>query len=162
MKLSAKNLVDIKNIIKSCINQTYTNDIDLILNGGMEQSVSFRFALYLNDAIKNIDYLKDLSIDIEYNKNGSIPKRTPRRLKGSRPDIIIHKRGDNTKNILVFELKGWWNKSSRKKDRIKLEDFTNQEGEYKYNLGVLIDLNKSNSTLEYYINSSLESKIIIQ
>jgi len=142
----------LEEMIKNCVDQLYNNDMDLIARGGMEQSILFRFALYLNDYRKEIEWLKDFQLDVEYNKNGVSSKRLPRRPNGVRPDLIIHSRGNNDANILVIEIKGWWNYEPREDDIIKLEDFTHQDGEYKYGLGVFLDFGKTNCKLEYFIN----------
>ncbi|MGK4568712.1 hypothetical protein [Flavobacterium sp. 3HN19-14] len=106
----------------------------------MEQAASFRFGIYLLGQSQQIDWLRDYDFDMEYNKNGNEPKRTPRRPNGTRPDLIIHTRNSNQSNILIIEIKGWWNIEDRKIDMDKLEDFTNQQGEYGYGLGVFLDL----------------------
>lgn len=151
MILSPEQINELKGIVENCINILYQKDSSLITRGGMEQSASFRFAIYLSESINKIEWLKRLQLDIEYNKNGLNPKRTPRRPNGVRPDLIIHQRGDNTANILVVEIKGWWNDESREIDRIKLEDFTHQDGEYKYGLGVFLELEKNGCIPKYFL-----------
>lgn len=150
MILTQAQIEQLQRIITNCVELLYQNDSALITRGGMEQSVSFRFAILLNEAIKEIDWLNGLRLDIEYNKNGINPKRTPRRQNGVRPDLIIHSRGDNDANILVIEIKGWWNNESREVDRIKLEDFTHQDGEYKYGLGTFLELTKNGCIPQYF------------
>ena len=156
MKLSRKQIEQLKREIIDCITRLYCNDLELITRGGMEQSAAFRFAIYLNDSIKRIEWLNDLQIDIEYNKNGLEPKRIPRRQNGVKPDLIIHSRGNNNKNVLVVEIKGWWNEESRDADKIKLEDFTHQDGEYKYGLGVFLELGKDGCNPEYFVGYNNE------
>ncbi|MBD2703417.1 hypothetical protein IC229_22425 [Spirosoma sp. BT702] len=151
MILDKEQIQTLKEIIKSCLLILYQNDNELIRRKGLEQSIAFRFAVYLNEAITKVDWLNGLQLDAEYNKNGVSPKRTPRRPKGVRPDLIIHSRGNNNENILVIEIKGWWNSEPREIDFIKLEDFTHQEGEYKYGLGVFLELLPENCIPEYYV-----------
>lgn len=152
MILSQQQIEQLQGIITNSLENLYRIDSNLIERGGMEQSVAFRFAIYLNDFIREIDWLNELQLDIEYNKNGLNPKRTPRRPNGVRPDLIIHSRGDNDANTLIVEIKGWWNGESREVDRIKLEDFTHQDGEYKYGLGVFLELGRDNCEPQYYRN----------
>jgi hypothetical protein len=153
MHLIPEQTQDLKNLLINCLNLLYTNDIRLVQKGGLERSITFRLALYINEAIKNVGWINEinqrlseadesLKIDVEYNKNGLIPKSTPRRPNGAHPDIILHRREQNDLNILVIEIKGWWNNYDRQIDRIKLEDFTCQEGEYMYGLGVFLELEK--------------------
>lgn len=150
MILEQAQIKQLQVVISNCLESLYQMDSTLITRGGMEQSASFRFAIYLNEAIKEIDWLNGLQLDIEYNKNGLNPKRTPRRPKGVRPDLIIHSRGNNDANILVVEIKGWWNDEPREFDRIKLEDFTHQDGEYKYGLGVFLELERDSCEPQYF------------
>ena len=150
MILTQIQIKQLKGIISDSLEVLYQNDSTLITRGGMEQSASFRLAIYINEAIKKIDWLNGLQLDIEYNKNGLNQKRTTRRPQGVRPDLIIHSRGNNDANILVIEIKGWWNVEPRAVDRIKLEDFTHQNGEYKYGLGVFLELTKNDCTPQYF------------
>jgi hypothetical protein len=152
MFLTEEQSESLKRVISKSIRRLYIDDIDLIERKGMEQSIAFRFTLYLNEALQTVKWVNDLQldIDIEYNKNGLAPKRTPRRPKGTRPDVIIHKRGNNESNLLIIEIKGWWNQESREIDIIKLEDFTHQDGEYKYGLGVFLELNINNCIPVYF------------
>ncbi|MCT4192501.1 hypothetical protein HZP52_00640 [Elizabethkingia anophelis] len=152
MILTEEQCNDLKRIVSESITRLYTKDPTLIKRKGMEQSAAFRFALYLNKAFLTLNSIdkRELHLDIEYNKNGLIPKRTPRRPNGTRPDLIIHKRDSNEFNLLIVEIKGAWNKQPREKDIIKLQDFTHQEGEYKYGLGVFLELNPNNCTPVYY------------
>ncbi len=152
MILNDDQTVQLRRVVESCIQNLYQNDIDLIQRGGMEQAVAFRFGTYLLNQCQEIDWLRGYDFDMEYNKNGTRPKRTPRRPNGVRPDLIIHTRNSNETNILVVEIKGWWNLEPREVDRTKLEDFTHQEGEYKYGLGVFLDLGKTECVPEYYRN----------
>ena len=149
MNLNTEQNEILKQTINSTLENVYQNDYDLIERGGMEQSLSFRFGLYFSTIIKDLDWLKSHNIDLEYNKNGLNPKRTPRRPNGVRPDLILHKRGENINNVLVVEFKGWWN-GDRESDLVKLEDFVNQDGEYKYGLGVFIEFNKEKPKIEYF------------
>jgi hypothetical protein len=149
MNLNTEQIEILKQTINSTLENVYQNDYDLIERGGMEQSLSFRFGLYFSTIIKDLDWLKSHNIDLEYNKNGLNPKRTPRRPNGVRPDLILHKRGENINNVLVVEFKGWWN-GDRESDLVKLEDFVNQDGEYKYGLGVFIEFNKEKPKIEYF------------
>jgi len=116
----------------------------------MEQAVSFRFGVYLLGQCQQVDWLRPMDFDMEYSKNGLYPKRTPRRPNGVRPDLIIHTRNSNENNVLIIEIKGWWNTEPRENDRIKLEDFVHQDGEYQYGLGVFLDLGRTNCVPEYF------------
>lgn len=150
MILNEVQIEELQGIITNCTAVLYENDSDIIRRGGMEQSASFRFAVYLNDFIRGCNWLNNTQVDIEYNKNGLEPKKTPRRPNGVRPDIIVHNRGNNDRNVLVIEIKGWWNDERREADIIKLEDFVDQDGEYKYGLGAFVELGEHDSYIQYF------------
>ena len=94
------------------------------------------FGIYLNELLKDTEYSK-YDLDFEYNKNHSNPKKTVNFPKGTYPDMILHKRGSNEFNILIIEFKAWWG-SDNSKDLLKLRDFTDVDGVYKYTLGLSI------------------------
>jgi hypothetical protein len=151
MKLLPEQITQLREIIQISLDNLYQNDAELIQRGGMEQAVSFRFGTYLLGQCQQIEWLRHSHFDMEYNKNGLHPKRTPRRPNGVRPDLIVHTRNSNEHNILIVEIKGWWNNESRENDRIKLEDFIHQDGEYRYGYGVFLDLNQNECNPEYVI-----------
>lgn len=148
MILTNEQIEQLMTILKTALDELYNKDKELIDRGVNERDIAFRLGLHLNPLLQDIEHLKTLDLDIDYNKNGVNPKRTPRRPKGAVPDLIIHKRGNNDLNTLVIEIKGWWNKQPRQDDFIKLEDFTHQDGEYKYGLGVFVELGKDNFSIE--------------
>lgn len=164
MQLTPEQTHELKELLVNCLNKLYTADISLIQRRGLERSITFRFGLYLYEAVKNVEWINAINlslrnenqlnelikIDVEYTKNGLDPKRTPRRLRGAYPDIIIHRREHNDLNIFVIEIKGWWDDRPRIDDRNKLEDFTDQEGDYRYGLGVLLELNADNYEISEY------------
>ena len=152
MRLDTNQVKILEEIISNALHRLYVQDIELVQRGGMERSLSFRFGLYFSELISEYIEFRALDIDLEYNKNGLEPKRTPRRPNGVRPDFILHKRQNNDQNILVIEFKGWWNDTAREIDQIKLEDFVSQDGEYKYGMGILVELNNDEFELTKYID----------
>jgi hypothetical protein len=68
MILDLEQLEILKKSINSALENIYKDEYDLIERGGMEQSLSFRFGLYFNTLIKDLDWLKNHNIDLEYNK----------------------------------------------------------------------------------------------
>ena len=126
----------------------YEVDEALVSRRGLERSIAFQFAIYFHEKAKEIDWLRELNTDLEYNKNGEQPKRTVRKPNGTAPDFILHERRSNERNVLVIEFKGWWNDQSREGDIVKLEDFTRPDGEYAYGLGLLIELERDSYSLQ--------------
>lgn len=108
--------------------------------------------------------LEDLSIDIEYNRNYSKPKRVyekcgscknegcfikQKHLQYSSPDMIIHHRGSNDNNQVIIEFKKVSNgeDDERDADKAKLIYFTcqrpfpdHEKENYQYRIGFFIDL----------------------
>ncbi len=158
LKLDKEEINELFKIVESSLLKLYYNDIVLIELGGMEQSATYRFALYLNNFLVQTRFT-EYSIDLEYNKNGKNLKKLPELINGVRPDLILHKRTLKNNNALVIEFKGWWNKKSKTKDKLKLEKFTNQKGEYKFGLGLFIELHKRKYMISSYIDSKFVSSL---
>jgi hypothetical protein len=156
MILTYNQITEIKGAIASALAQLYKQDKCLIKNKTHERAIVFRFGLYFSKIIENTSFSKDavLSIDVEYNRNLYNIKK----MKGSiiLPDLILHQRDSNDRNIVVIEFKGHWNQL--KGDKEKLKEFTNQSGDYQYGLGVSIklglDINKCE--IVYYKNGDIE------
>ena len=164
MTLNENQIVEIKIAIKEALAIVYGPDFSLIERRAHERSVAFRFGLYFSEIITKTSFGKDaeLTIDFDYNRNLENVKNmigfNP--IHGIFPDIILHHRGFNDKNIVVIEFKGHW--SGNGKDDQKLRGFTNQElNDYNYGLGVFIRLNHNleNCEIVYYKNGKLETEL---
>lgn len=152
MILNDAQIAQLRGITETALQQMYTNDNELIRRRGMERSLLFRFGLYFHNLIKEVEWLSNMDLDLEYNKNGDNQKRTARRVYGVQPDFILHRRGNNDENILIVEFKGWWNNTDRIIDREKIEDFVNQDQEYRYGLGILVEINRNEFACEHILN----------
>ena len=137
------------NLLKKAVEKCYKND-RVLIERSMEQACVARIFFYMQEMINNnqkFNEYRNYNLDCEYNKNGEEVKSTPRCLKGTRPDIILHERMENNKNILVVEFKAAKGKTRYYKDTnvsidyVKLEDFTDPTI-YNYKLGVYVKLNK--------------------
>lgn len=143
-----------KKMLSNALNKLYKKDKILITRGGMEQACVARVFYYLQKEIERSE-LKTYNLDCEYNKDGEGSKwvndvHTGEQFK-ARPDMLLHKRGNNDNNIVIVEFKGWWNKSEYNDVR-KLEAFTDQNGRYRYRLGIYVKLNKENWELRCFEN----------
>jgi|AntRauTorcE11897_2_1112592.scaffolds.fasta_scaffold01634_2 hypothetical protein len=124
--------------------------------GVSERAVAHRLAVHLESQFEDWD------IDCEYNRRGSMsPKeldgiveceerRTTNRIL---PDIIVHHRNNEVEpkdgdNLVVIELKN--NNSEDVCDRRKLELFTDPKGNYKYQLGLYINVGDNEFTKTWY------------
>lgn len=133
-------------LLEEAINECYEKDKSLI-DLGMEQASVARIFYYMQNLIATDDRFKGFQsyhLDNEYNKRKDARKDTLRRKFGTRPDLILHERGKQDKNLLIIEFKscnGRMEKDDKYNeyiDYIKLEDFTNERGDYGYQLGVLL------------------------
>ena len=124
---------------KFVFNNFLKNDYLLIENKNYEPTVSGRMAMYFRD---RLDYLekKNLFVDVEYNKYGQNKKLARCEQnecsynKPIRPDIIIHERTKQEKNLLYCELKK--NASRNSEDKNKVEE---QVKDKKYTFGLYIN-----------------------
>lgn len=134
-------------MLKNSCKKIYKDDKYLIDKGVCERAIVFRFGVYLQRLISRDSELKFYDLDNEYNRNQEGVKRTRRFKNGTYPDLIIHKRGENSNNIMVVEFKTVWN-SDTSKDEKKLKDFINKNGEYKYKYGVSIIFEENKAVIK--------------
>lgn len=145
-------LEKLKRVIEKSLNDLYKKDYYLIchrddsFSHGSERGIVFRFGIYFNnhfkkentgDNNKKINY----SIDTEYNRNINDKKILPGWKNGSYPDFIVHERGNNDNNLLILEFKTWWN-NNQSDDEKKIKQFLNPKGNYKYQYGATILIEK--------------------
>lgn len=150
----------IKEIIYSCIEELYTKDSDLLFNDVSERAITHKLAEYLQTRFP------EYHVDCEYNRDYERGKGEPKYLNIIReqapyrkheiradnldtllevstyPDIIVHRRLTNEKNLIVIEVKKDNSRITEDFDLIKLRAFTskNDENNYKYKFGVFIEL----------------------
>lgn len=141
------NLCLIELYIKRALKKVYENDLHLITAKVNERNIVFKFATYFQEIIKSTEYNK-YNIDIEYNRAGYTKKSTPSKPNGIIPDLIIHKRGSNTDNILVLEFKTDWNRN-QEKDEKKIIELMDKSGNYKYKYGATILIGKDKPHIKW-------------
>lgn len=116
-------------------------DSFLLEHGAHERSITSKLAGYLQQEFPDYD------VDCEYNLHGPLPKRLLRECEGNSqelvyPDIVVHQRGNDDSNLLVVEAKPRKRPMVPKCDRIKLEEFTRLNGDYRYEFGLFIGFNR--------------------
>ena len=133
-------LTDIERIINQSLDLLYSKDEELFTNDLCERCIAFRFGLYFYQIMQEENCSNsDYDIDMEYNRHMIYSKRLPDWLNGSYPDLIVHRRGDDTDNLLVAEFKKWdSSKKDIKDDITKLEEFVDCQGDYRYKYGASI------------------------
>jgi len=130
--------------LKTAIRLLYEKDIHLFGVDANERSITFHLGLYLQKLFPGRD------VDCEYNRNGHNPKRIhlcEANYYGPGqtvyPDIIIHERGSNKKNLLVIEAAKELNSNSQhdqKKLQHDKEKLLLYRRELKYAYAVFIEL----------------------
>ena len=127
----------------------YNNDQYLISNGERyyvsERSIAHKLGCYLSQLIQEYDVDCEFSRDLDAIKQMGCDKIVP--------DIIVHKRGNNDDNLIVIEVKPWWNDKSKAfiKDENKLTYLTNYNNQYKYKYGFSLIINKNREDTEVKI-----------
>jgi hypothetical protein len=170
LKIIEKNVIEgkyIKNVdlrrklqikILQALDKLYKRDDYLISNdiSGTEKHVGeraivFRLGIYLEEVFRSDSEFAKYNLDIEYNRNIGQIKQLPEHNNRVYPDLIVHKRGSQELNILVIEIKTWWNQDISL-DREKLNAFTDRSGIYKYKFGLSITIEKYNPKLIWFEN----------
>ena len=150
IKYNNINTEKLMHLVNKALDRLYLNEDYIFKNDSSERNMVFHFAKYLSLELFNSDF-NAFNIDCEYNRN-KLSKNGIKTIKYNIknqerrvfPDLIIHKRGTNEKNILAIEFKKWNNKNKKniEYDIEKLKAFTSQNGTYKYKLGLFICFEK--------------------
>lgn len=135
-------------LIRTALSLLYKNDKYLIDIHANERCIVFRFGYYFQNLLSMHCEYKEYNLDLEYNRDGEDPKKTPNHEKGIYPDVILHKRGNNKDNLLVMEFKGYWNNQGQEEDKSKINDLMNPNGEYKYKNGYTVLLKEDDFLAE--------------
>ena len=155
---SNQEITELKELLNKALKRLYEKDISLIQRGANERAITSRFARYLEDLVSKSSF-NSLDVDVEYNRNGSEPKRTNSSPNGTYPDVLLHKREFNNENKLVIEFKCYWSEANDLSDKNKLIDFTSSNDRYNYRLGAFVLLKEAldNVTVEYFENGTATS-----
>jgi hypothetical protein len=153
---------EIVDLLSSSLSQVIKNDLWLISHNLSEQSISNKIAYYL------VTLFPDYHVDCEY--NGDIDSDSNRKainllkdelsdfnllreterndiendltIRSVFPDIIIHTRGMNNRNLCIIEVKKNTSSISYDYDYLKLRAYTSNEygNTLKYQLGVFVEI----------------------
>ena len=149
-------------LVDDTLNELYSKDRYLFDNNVREESIVTRF--YYNFRKRLEDNGLNYDVDNEYNcdilnERGYKEIFYEGRYKEIIPDMIIHKRGTNDKNVVAIEFKKKWNydKKSRKIDDYKLKVLTDLSLHYKYRYGLFIDFGKirNKTIVKLYIDGKI-------
>jgi hypothetical protein len=136
----------LQELVRKCIVILLKKDADLLIRDVKEESISFRLAHYLEIELCRLqpDNRDGLTVDCEYNKHHDADKilhdirsKYPKKHTDIiRPDIILHKRGNDLENSLIVEIKKGKGKDKRYA-RDKIKAFVNSS--YGYQVGAYIE-----------------------
>ena len=159
----------VETLIKSALDQLYRKDQYLIdnrpyrreTNGNHhvgERSIVFRLAHYMQIIMDNSPAFENYVLDCEYNRNGVHAKTLPSFPNGVFPDVIIHNRGNNDSNLLIMEVKTYWN-TNNTQDITKIREFLDTRGEYHFAFGVSLIIEKRRNAVQIDLISSDNSDL---
>ena len=140
--------------VLSSLNRLLYQDFELLKLDAHEQALSSKLASYLQQDFPSHH------VDCEYNKHSKGLKFTgsDKKEKESRPDIVVHDRGNDQRNLLVIEIKKFGSSNLANKKAIKkLREFTHTHMPdyhhygYEYGLFLCFDVT-TGLTLEWYSN----------
>lgn len=139
---------ELKTIVLLAIHRLYSMDHSIIRRGVHEMTLTFRLGFYLQE------YFPEHDVDCEYNRNGNDPKSTPETARGhsTRPDILVHRRGENfPHNLVLIEAKRTGAQISER-DRRKVRYFVHGDQDshpYRYQLGVVLLFREHQFEIEF-------------
>jgi hypothetical protein len=129
---------NVKRRLRAALAMLFARDARLLEYAAGERAVVAKLAAYLTPLFRGFD------VDVEYNRHGLDPKDLdlPADCRGGGrrrvyPDIIVHRRGHDRRNLLVIEVKKETNTEPRTCDRAKI---LAMKREFGYQLGVLVEL----------------------
>lgn len=127
--------------LEEAVTRLYERDFHLV-NQGLERAAGAKLACHLSRVLEDHSFLQtfpEIRVDVDYGREGDGPKRT---VEGNNvvPDIIVHRPGPDGPNLAVIEIKGWWNKTDRQADELKLQGYL-QKQHYQYAYFVELDRN---------------------
>ena len=157
---------EIETLINSALDQLYMNDNYLVNNKPFgkkkngnhhvgERSIVFRLAHYMQNIMDKTSAFENYMLDCEYNRNGVYAKALPSFPRGVYPDVIIHTRGNNDNNLLIMEVKSYWN-TDNTQDVKKIREFLDSNGEYHFSFGVSLIIEKHREDVQVDLISSAD------
>ena len=148
-----------KDIIKRvnlALDLFYEKDRYLLSINVNERSIAHKFSEYLQLLFA------DYNVDCEYDRHGQYVKElegisecsTERQTDRILPDIIIHKRGHDKDNLIVFEIK--CKAEATPCDLKKLELLTRRKGRFRYKFGIFVRFynERSDCQLRFFKNGT--------
>ena len=149
-------IVGLMEYVNNTLDILYEREDYLFENNSSERNIVFHFAKYFFLQLSESKFGR-YDLDCEYNRN-KCDEHEYKEIKYNYdnkkhiiyPDLILHKRGTNTQNILAIEFKKHtnYNKRSKENDYFKLKALTDSESEFNYKLGLFIILGATRNNVE--------------
>ncbi len=148
-----ESLNEFKFICKIVFDNLLKKDSELIKNCNYEPTISGRIAMYFRNCLLDLE-AENIFVDVEYNKFGLNDKKRFSQLdidsNNIRPDIIIHERTTQDKNVMYCEVKK--DAAENSYDKVKVAEQVDDKN-YKFGLFInKIKLRKIN--FQIYTNNS--------
>ncbi len=163
-----ENLDKYINYIKDCLIELYDNENELFENNLCERCLTFRFAHFLQNKFHD----ENVFVDCDYNSSTYFNKETGKwERRNGKPivdqdkakitkrfiDIIVHKRGSYSSDLICFELKKWNSSNSKdkngiypmEKDKNNLKVLTSVYG-YEYGFHLIFGERKEDIKMEIF------------
>ena len=158
---SSERVEKLKDIFKQCVDKMLKDDYHLIKNDSHEGSISFRIGHYLENKLKESSDFNGFVVDLEYNRNLDNIKSFEG--KKVRPDLIVHKRGENgpSYNLMVIEIKKHTAPCYEKdRDCDRLKKFISEEYGFQYEIGGMLIINcvEKSKSIRWFKNGKEEKQ----
>jgi hypothetical protein len=147
--MAEKSLLSVERVLQGvddALRDLVTADAALLELSAHELAIVHRFAFYLETGLRTELEKRGLSVDLDYDRHGFVQKWLPERPdrdgdRRFRPDLVIHRRLDDSDNLLVVE----WKKHASSttigvlKERLQaLMSDADGESDFRYQIGVII------------------------
>lgn len=144
-------------IVKDSICELYEAHSIILNNKLKEECINFHFANIIWKKIKgHFSLPSNIFVDIEYDKNKTDPKMQDG--KHIRPDIIIHERNSNNKNLFAFEIKKTY---CSQHDKDKMTEIINDKYNYFFSFCISLNIEHKKPNFIIYQKRKKEKKIAV-
>lgn len=143
----------LKEIVRSAISAFNDKEKYLIENDLSERCICARFAMYLEDALRNTDYC-NFVVDVEYNRGAMGKERGTKKLDAHpiTVDLIVHKRAKDPmtgfQNLVCMEMKKSTDRRGCVDDINRLTKLCCMDYSFCYTIGFMLLINMTSNCIE--------------
>jgi hypothetical protein len=135
-------LIELKEKVQLALEALQRNEEYLLIKGLNERTIAAHLARYLAEQFPDYD------VDPEY--NGNVDNIGGKKLLSGSPvypDIVIHKRGRNSENLLIIEVKKTINSGKQQEaDEQKIIGYVGEGCEFRYPFGLFLGIGTKKQT----------------